>query len=351
MVSRRHLLTIAACGVIVPFARADTGPKVAVTRQLVSQVILPAYAKLVETTRAQDKLWAEFVKAPQPDAVAGLKQAYSAAADAWSAIEFLHFGPAGEEFRSERISYWPERKNATAKALTLLLAGTGDEGLAANVFAKSSAAGQGLPALERLLFDGDDAVPLLLAANAEGDRRRRIGLAIARNIDIIATELIAGWRDGDQALTKRLDEAAFAEEATVRIATDLLALYQLIRDTKLMAVIGKDISSARPHLAEGWRSQRSIKAIAANLTTLQQAVDIILADSNAEVASPSVLRSTLRIAEGLTGRDLAELVTTPKDRSDAILLLDAVTSARDSSYAEIPNALGITLGFNSLDGD
>ena len=65
--------------------------------------------------------------------VAHLRDAYFKTADAWSAIEFLHFGPAGVDFRFERMSYWPERKNATGKALTILLAGQGDEVSSRNI--------------------------------------------------------------------------------------------------------------------------------------------------------------------------------------------------------------------------
>ena len=92
-----------------------------------------------------------------------------------------------------------------------------------------------------------------------GDRRRRVGLAIARNIEIIAAQILAGWRDGPDSIVKKLDDPAYAREATIRIATDLLGLFQLMRDAKLEAVLGKTIEVAKPRLAEGWRSGRSIQ--------------------------------------------------------------------------------------------
>jgi predicted lipoprotein len=331
-------------------ARAETQPNIAAIRRLVSELIIPHYEALVTAAQKQTALWEAFIASPDVQAMARLKDAYLAIADAWSAIEFLHFGPASVDFRFERLSYWPERKNATGKALTLLMAGKGDEGLAPAQFAKTSAAGQGLPALERLLFDENAAAPLL-AEDEAGDRRRRVGLAIARNIEIIATQFLTGWRDGPDGIVKKLDDPAYAGEATIRIATDLLSLFQLMRDAKLQAVLGKAIDIAKPRLAEGWRSGRSIRALALNLATLRDAVDMIFADTSAEVSSPSVLASSVRIADSLTLENLGALVTSPKQRSDAVLLLDAVTSARDVMNAEIPNALGITVGFNSLDGD
>jgi predicted lipoprotein len=331
-------------------ARAETQPNIAAIRRLVSELIIPHYEALVTAAQKQTALWEAFIASPDVQAMARLKDAYLAIADAWSAIEFLHFGPASVDFRFERLSYWPERKNATGKALTLLLAGKGDEGLAEAQFAKTSAAGQGLPALERLLFD-ENAEALLLAKDESGDRRRRVGLAIARNIAINATQILAGWRDGQDSIVKKLDDPAYAGEATIRIATDLLSIFQLMRDAKLQSVLGKTIDLAKPRLAEGWRSGRSIRALAINLATLRDATDIIFAGTNAEVSSPSVLASSVRIADSLTPENLGTLVTSPKQRSDAVLLLDAVTSARDVMNAEIPHALGITVGFNSLDGD
>lgn len=350
MISRRALLAGSLLSVIAGASRAQAEANVAITRELVTKLILPNYEKLNDAAKVQAGLWADFAAKPDAAAIAGLRNAYLKTADAWSAIEFLHFGPAGADFRFERISYWPERKNATGKAMAILLAGRGDDGLAPDVFARSSAAGQGLPALERLLFD-NDAETLLLANDADGDRRRRVGLAIARNVEIIAGQILAGWRGGPDSVLKKLDDPGYAQEATTRIATDLLALFQLIRDTKIEAPLGKSIESAKPRLAEGWRSGRSIRAIAINFATLRDAAEIIFANSKDEIASPSVLKSAVKIADSLSAEELSALVISPKRRSDAVLLLDAATSARDVCKLEIPHALGITIGFNSLDGD
>jgi hypothetical protein len=350
MISRRALLASSFAFALITSLRAHAEANVAITRELIAKLIIPDYEMLTKAAATQAGLWATFVAKPEAPAFAGLRGAYLKAADAWSAIEFLHFGPAGVDFRFERISYWPERKNATGKAMKILLAGKGDEGLTPDKFAHGSAAGQGLPALERLLFD-EDAEKLLLAQDESGDRRRRVGLAIARNIEIIAGHILAGWRDGPDSVVKKLDDPAYAQEATARIATDLLGLFQLIRDVKIEAPLGKTIESAKPRLAEGWRSNRSIRAIAINLATVRDAANIIFANDTGEISSPIVLKSAVKIADSLSSENLSALVASPKQRSDAVLLLDAATSARDVCKLEIPNALGITVGFNSLDGD
>ena len=56
-----------------------------------------------------------------------------------------------------------------------------------------------------------------------------------------------------------------------------------------------------------------------------------------------------RIATGLSG-DLGAIAVSDR-RFEAILLRDAVDAAEDRAAIEIPAALGVTIGFNSLDGD
>ena len=132
-------------------AAAETQPNIAAARRLVSELIIPDYETLWRRRRSRRPCGRPSRQAR--DARPGAVRKPISPPPTPGRIEFLRFGPASDEFRFERMSYWPERKNATGKALTLLLAGKGDEGLGEAQFAKTSAAGQGLPALERLLFE------------------------------------------------------------------------------------------------------------------------------------------------------------------------------------------------------
>src|SRR5262249_21686291 len=153
----------------------------------------------------------------------------------------------------------PERKNATAKALAELLEKDGVNDLAPETFAKASVAVQGLPALERLLYDDKAQTELLSGARKE--RRCAVGQAIAWNVVMIAHDVRLGWSND---VAPALADSDTAKEATSRIATDLLASFAFMRDSKLRPVLGKDAASARPMLAEGWRSKRSKRALTLN---------------------------------------------------------------------------------------
>src|SRR5689334_23181069 len=144
---------------------------------IVDRFIVPHYQALSLTADAQEKAWAEFCAKPDEMGFETLQRAYLATADSWSQIEFLHYGPIGDEFRAERLSYWPERKNATAKALSDLIDKDGVADLTPEAFFKNSVAVQGLPALERLLFDANAQTELL--SGARKARRCAVGQAIA----------------------------------------------------------------------------------------------------------------------------------------------------------------------------
>jgi predicted lipoprotein len=272
-----------------------------------------------------------------------LQRAYLATADSWSQIEFLRYGPIGEEFRAERVSYWPERKNATAKALTQLLEKDGVADLAPEFFVENSVAVQGLPALERLLFDDRAQVEMLNGLRRE--RRCAVGQAIAWNIVMIAHDVRLGWTND---VIEAIANPETAKEATSRIATDYLASFAFMRDTKLRPVLGKDAANARPAFAEGWRSKRSKRALILNLETVLDLAKLIMAGKEGD--TPATVATALDFAEGLPD-DFAPAISDIKQRQQFYLLLDALAAARDKAHDEIPAILGTTVGFNSQDGD
>jgi predicted lipoprotein len=310
---------------------------------IVDRFIVPHYQALSLTADAQEKAWAEFCAKPDEMGFETLQRAYLATADSWSQIEFLHYGPIDDEFRAERLSYWPERKNATAKALTELLEKDGDKDLAPEVFVKSSVAVQGLPALERLLFD--DKAQTEMLNGTRKTRRCAVGQAIAWNVVTIAHDVRLGWtNDVAQSLVK----PETAKEATSRIATDLLSSFALMRDTKLRPMLGKDAASARPMLAEGWRSKRSKRALMLNLETALDLAKLIMAGKDGD--TPATVTTASSFAQALP-EDFGAAVSDIKQRQQFYLVLDALAAARDKAHVEIPAVLGVTVGFNSQDGD
>lgn len=323
----------------LPARAADDVPQ-----RLADGFILPHYHDFTLRNDAQEKAWTAFCAKPDDAGFAAVRAAYLASADGWSAVEIIRYGPVAEQYRLERISHWPERKNAVAKALSQLLAGEGTADLVPEQFVKNSVAGQGLPALERLLFDGDDPKAAFLAASPAAQRRCAVATAIAANLARMAHEIEAAW----PAVIAQFGNEEFATEMKTRLATDFIAQFVFIRDSKLRPVFGKDPSLARPRLAEGWRSGRTKQALLVNLDAAKSMAEIILKGFDAY--TPSMIDT----ARGLTaevGSDFGALAQSPGTRQGLFLVLDAVTAVRDKANDEIPAALGVTVGFNSLDGD
>ena len=71
--------------------------------------------------------------------------------ETWVASSMFQLGPIGDENRGLRIEFWPDANNNVPRAVEQMLAR--DDALTADTLARQSVAAQGLPALERLLFD------------------------------------------------------------------------------------------------------------------------------------------------------------------------------------------------------
>ena len=68
-------------------------------KRVVDEVIVPGYANLVQAAVVQQVQWQAFCVTPSADGMASARDAYHRAADAWSSIEVIHYGPISEDFR------------------------------------------------------------------------------------------------------------------------------------------------------------------------------------------------------------------------------------------------------------
>jgi predicted lipoprotein len=326
---------------------ADAGPQETVQR-LADGFVVPHYRTLVESAAHQRQAWEAFCLARDDPGLHSLRQSYQAVADAWSAIGFVTYGPAGEAFRSERIAFWPDRQNATTKGLATLLKGKGEKGLDSAAMAKASVAAQGLPALQRLVFD-DGAAALLM--KPEEGRRCALGTAIARNVAATAEDILAGWSTTASPPVPDRTTPDRARDVLTRLVTDFISNLEFVRETKLERTIGMKGEAPRPLLAEGWRSGRTFRAIVVNLTAAEDMAKLFLDDkSGGDLTVVAKIRDARMKAEVLTG-NLGEIANDPARRPALLALYDAVTAARDRAVGEVPVALGVTVGFNSRDGD
>lgn len=307
--------------------------------------VRPGYGALAEAARAHAAAWAGFCGERKREGLAGLTRSYQRLADAWGRIEFLRYGPIGEDFRAERIDFWPDKRNATTRGVAALLAADAAEPTAATI-KSASAAVQGLPALERILYD-PGATARLVGPGTEGARACAAGRAIAGGVAAMADEVTAGW--GPIAREVATDPA-LAREVSARLVTDLLSGFQTLIDAKLLPGMGKTAEAARPEAFQGRRAGRVREGFARPLAGMEDLARHLVGGETGAATLLATLTTARSVAEGLPD-DFADGLGQPKRRMRAILLLDALRGAQDVALADLPPLVGVTVGFNSRDGD
>lgn len=318
----------------------------AVALRIIEDFAEPRYGAFSTRTKAQREAWDAFCAAdPSEEDFGRLTVQFVETVNAWAAIEILRYGPVSEDFRYERIAYWPERKNDVSRGLQKLL--SENDVLTPEAMRKKSVAVQGLSVLERLLYDTDQRASLL-TKGAGGKRRCAAGAAIAGNLENIAREIVEAWPGVKEKISA--EGSTVPREAVTRFATDLLTIYQVVGDLKLDAPMGKTAAEAKPKSAQWWRSGLSSQTIALNLQSAADLSWIILGPGDEGTSVVATIDQAQRLAENLA-LPLSEMVADDVQRRQVLLLRDAVRGARDLSGAYVPPWLGITLGFNSLDGD
>lgn len=324
---------------------------------LIETWLLPRYDALAGATKAQATAWATFCAKPEAVGLPALKEAYGKAADAWNAVEFVTFGPISLSLRADRISFFPDRRNAITRGLAEII-GDPDAGrLEPTRFAQSSASVQGLPALERLLYEEGAADALL--TGPEAARRCALGTAIATNLAAIAAEIRTAW--GDKAtgvlgaiVSGKGDPALFPDVGALpgMILTDLSGAYQRVTDTKILPVLGTGPAEAKPTLADNWRSGRSGR-VAANMI---RSADALLVAVGTQLPS----RPQYVVNKAATGADAAAdklpadigaAASTAQGASALQAAIKTFKVAQASVYKPVASYFGISLGFNALDGD
>lgn len=319
--------------------------------------LLPRYDALAGAAEAQKTAWSSFCAKPDADGIAGLKEAYGKTADAWNAVEFITFGPISQELRADRFSFFPDRRNGIARGMAEIISDSDPARLSPERFPQASAAVQGLPALERLLYEQSAAEAL--AAGPESARRCAFGVAVATNLATISHDIRSQWGDRTSGLLGELvagkgDPALFPDAAAVpgMILTDLSGAFQRVTDTKILPVLGAGPSEAKPLSADSWRSGRSGR-VAANM--VKSADELLRTIATQMPSRPQwVVNKAAKEADVAADKLPADLGAAAQTASGATALqadIKTFKAAQLVVYRPMASYFGISLGFNALDGD
>lgn len=312
--------------------------------------LLPRYQTLADATAAQKTAWAgACADGDAAGETAALRESFQTASDAWAAVENVTTGPISLSLRPDRIFFFPDKRNAVAKALAELDVRAKDGDIPQDAFRGGSVAGQGFPALERLLYEapeGDAAV------------RCRVGTAITANLAELTGDVLKEWRAETGPLAKlkagQGDPVHFADpgQGAARLLTDLAGGIQRVVDVKLLPVLGGGVDSARPKAAEGWRSGRSARSVRVTLDSLIAMAAVFERAAPKDIAAKeSKAFAAARAAVAKLPDDVGAAAADPKRRRTVEAAVAALKVAQADVVKDLAPSLGIPLGFNALDGD
>ncbi len=322
-------------------AFADTAS--ATIKDIIDGHILPRF----ETLAAQSQLLAATAEQDCDPTSDALRTAYGAAFDAWVSASHLRIGPSEVNDRAFALAFWPDSRGTTPRTLGALLSEQDPIASSATDYAEVSIAARGFYALEFLLYDD--------ALMAAGDATYHCQLiqTISADIAVTASDILAGWQDGYADTMLNPSEAGTyrsEEEVLQEMFKALTTGLEFTADTRLGRPLGT-FDRPRPTRAEARRSGRSSRHVVLSLNALQD-LALLLTGDDAALSETLTNRfdRALQQIESL-GDPVFASVSEPKTRVKVEIIQTSIDAISADVSAQLGPKLGVTAGFNALDGD
>lgn len=341
-------------------ARDAAGDR-AVLEGLLRTHVAPRVAASADAASALKQAVERLASAPDGAALKTAREAFFHAMDAWAAMQHLRPGPLLLNQRADRLFFWPDKRSVGGRQLGQLLTAKDESALAPGAMGRQSAAVQGYPALERLLFeDGVDA-----EAFGGGAYRGKLAAAVAANIAVLSAEVRDGWAELATTAPAGVEQTAIGKgptETLNNLFMSLVTAMQVAVDQKLLIPLGGALDEAKPALAEAVRSGRSLKQLAGNLAGVRA---MLLGENGGPGLLASASEADRKAATDKTVKAFdaasAAVAAVPEPLDRAVVdkarrgkveaAFRAAKAAQTVLTRDLPPLLNITLGFNELDGD
>ncbi len=279
---------------------------------------------------------------------APLRDAYNDAFDAWMRVSHLRFGPTEQGDRAFALAFWPDSKGFTPRTLAGLIEAEDPVIDSQDSFATLSIAARGFYALEYLLYDD-----VFTEAEPEGYRCALVQ-AVARDIAAISDAILEGWTGGYADLMREPgshDRYRSREDVAQEFFKAVLGGLQFTSDTRLGRPLGT-FDRPRPNRAEARRSGRSLRNVR---LSVEGAADLaLLLAEDAPYAADKLLTALDRVrerAEALKDDPALAGAADPQGRLEIEILQQDIDALRRVVASELGPELGVSAGFNAMDGD
>jgi predicted lipoprotein len=326
---------------------------------VIDQYLVPRFAAL-ETAAGKLTSDLEATCGGKAERLTAAREDFKRTALAWAQVEFLRFGPLSVTGRPERFSFWPDPRDVMQRQLRALIAERDPAALDAKSLAGKSAAIQGLPALEALLWNDKQPVT---AKDEEGRYRCALAAAIAQNLTGIAHELAAGWSSDGEWRHRMLEPGPqnpsykTAAEPAAEFARALITGLQMIQDRQVAPLIAAETTPDKPPRLPFAQSGLSADYIAASVAANKALYDAMGLDQSVPHAKQWMPR-WITMAFGRLAEDAPAAVRgkpsggKDPDRAHRLRFVRFhVEGIRKLIGRELAPLAGLTIGFNELDGD
>lgn len=330
-----------------------------IIKQTIEKAILPGYKNLTRAAKAQESDLTKLCEQPNKENLAKAQQAFRPLVAAWSGVEMYRIGPAIKNNRQEKLFFWPDRKSIGLRQVRKLIDTQDETALATETLQKKSVAVQGMLALEYVLF-GKNAEALATAKPKS--YRCDYGVNISRAIQTTGQEIIDDWVSPSGYTKMMLDTGPSNPiyRSDTEVMQDLLRIssemIQSTKDLKILNTIKESPEKSKPKRAPFWRSNQTLHAYQSNL----KAVETLFTQGGLGNLTSRYTQS-LSFELGQTNTFLMKLekeniawekqVKQTKSHETLSFTLIPLEGAHYIVNDLIPEKLGLSLGFNSLDGD
>lgn len=354
----RFILAVLLALLSLPALAQERAPD-PVMQGAVDGVIRPSIINFARNASGLGRSMEALCSAPSLSALTIAADRFRVTALDFGRVEMFRLGPLMEENRSERLLFWPDRKGIALRQVQAILSEKDETATDPATLRGKSVAVQGLGALEYVLF-GNGAETL---TGGDGNFRCRFGLAIAQSVAGVAQDLATGWFRPDgvaqHLLSPSADNVDYRSEREVleELVGQLSHGLESVRDTRVNPFIAKDGGKANPKLALFWRSGLTVPMLRANVEALR---DLYVVSGVGELAGgkdPS-LAGSIEFEFGNAERALnavtqpvEQAVADPKQAQGLNYLVIVTGSLQTQIGEQLSTALGLSVGFSSLDGD
>ncbi|MGH1417979.1 MAG: imelysin family protein [Hyphomicrobiaceae bacterium] len=327
----------------------------------VDEHVMPRLKQLVSSTRSLSRAVKNACTTGSIDAWDETRFRFEAAVLSWAGVAHLRFGPFELLARARRLSFHPDPRGIVWRQLRRALAKSDPALLELGTLAKQSIALQGLTALELLL-----ANPITVGKNATpvDVYKCAFASAVAANVFTTSQDALAEWskRGGwRERLLSPAETNKFYEtqtESITELAKSALLGFQIIRDQQIGIIRKTMLGLTKLSQLPYYRSHLSdpyLRASIDGVCELFEKLDLVTLVPDKKISLKGTASKTCRDLRQTSKALIVPYANDdfPGKLTDAVVLklYRSSNKMRLIIGRDIAPTVGLTMGFNSLDGD